>query len=84
MGGPTSEREVFGGDEEEMLAAAAWNRSIRDLQAQVSKLTGGQSQTTDLASEETGARQADKKAKAAAKAKAQAAAAAGRGADGAR
>ena len=77
------QREVFGGDEEEMLAAAAWNRSIRDLQAQVSKLTGGQSQTTDFASEETGARQADKKAKAAAKAKAQAAAAAGRGAGGA-
>ena len=77
------QREVFGGDEEEMLAAAAWNRSIRDLQAQVSKLTGSQSQTTEQASEETGGRQADKKARGAAKAKA-ALATAGKGAEGAR
>ena len=76
------QRQVFGGDEEEMSAAAAWNRSIRDLQAQVSKLTGSQSQTMDHASEETGARQADKKARAAAKAKALSAAG-GKGASGA-
>ena len=77
------QREVFGGDEEEMLAAAAWKRFIRDLQAQVSKLTGSQSHTTEQASEETGGRQADKKARAAAKAKAALAAAAGKGANGA-
>ena len=32
-------REAFGGDEDEMIAAAAWSRGLRDLQAQVNRLT---------------------------------------------
>ena len=32
-------REVFGGDENEMVAAAAWAKNIKDLQQQVSRLT---------------------------------------------
>jgi len=34
-------RDVFGGDENELAAAAAWTKSVRELQAQVLKLTSG-------------------------------------------
>ena len=34
-------RDVFGGDENELAAAAAWTKSVRELQAQVQKLTSG-------------------------------------------
>ena len=65
-----------GGDEEEMIAVAAWNRSIRDFQAQVSKLTGGHAGPAEAPSEDNScaSRQEAKKLKAAAKAKAAAAA----------
>ena len=34
-------RDVFGGDENELAAAAAWTKSVRELQSQVLKLTSG-------------------------------------------
>ena len=81
-------REVFGGDESELAAAAAWTKSVRELQAQVVKLTTGARTTEHLATDkaESGtalAAAAEKKAQAKAKAKAKATeAAAARGANG--
>ena len=34
-------RDLFGGDEEEMMATAAWNRGVKDLQSQVASLSHG-------------------------------------------
>ena len=39
-------RDVFGGDENELAAAAAWTKSVRELQSQFLKLTSGSRQET--------------------------------------
>ena len=39
-------RDVFGGDENELAAAASWTKSVRELQSQVLKLTSGNRQDT--------------------------------------
>ena len=39
-------RDVLGGDENELAAAAAWTKSVRELRSQVLKLTIGNRQET--------------------------------------
>ena len=83
------QKNLFGGDEQEMLATAAWQRGIKDLQFQVATLSshgtgGGQLETEDSTAPAAGDRAARRaaakvKAKAAADARA-ASAAAGTGA----
>ena len=71
-------RDLFGGDEDEMMATAAWNRGVRDLQSQVANLShnsGGHQEVEDGAVQHTAASRADRRS-AAAKGKAKAAAAA--------
>ena len=78
------QKDLFGGDEQEMMAAAAWNRGIKDLQLQVSSFStaaggGGahhDAEETPAYNRESGESRGAKRAAAAAKAKAKALAAA--------
>ena len=66
-------RDVFGGDENELAAAAAWTKSVRELQAQVQKLTSGGNRpdfTAEAIEESSLLSAAEKKRLAKAKAKA--------------
>ena len=78
-------RDLFGGDEDEMMATAAWNRGVRDLQSQVASLShnsGGHQEAEEGPGQHTAATRADRRT-AAAKGKAKAAAAAAAAAAGA-
>ena len=68
-------RDSFGGDEAEMLAAAQYTRSLRDLTAQVSKLNN-RAKEGEEGGDESQLSRAEKKRQAEARAKAKAAAAA--------
>lgn len=69
-------REVFGGDEDELVAAAAYTKSLRELQAQVVKITqsSGRQQQDEATEDSPLLSNAEKKRLAQGKAKARAAA----------